>query len=66
MMHGRYDLSATLWWRGERYYDPKGYQTELSVWSRREGPDGAEGVAMWIKHFDDLWKLGSTPQWRRQ
>ncbi len=65
-MHGRYDLSATLWWRGEPYYDPKGYQTELSVWSRREGPDGAEGVAMWIKHFDDLWKLGSTPQWRRQ
>ncbi|MFF2504899.1 hypothetical protein ACFVTY_16195 [Streptomyces sp. NPDC058067] len=67
VMHGLYDLSATLPWRGERYYDPKGYQTELSVWSLRGGTvPSAEAVAMWTKHFNDLWKLGSTPPWRRQ
>ncbi|WP_405480169.1 hypothetical protein [Streptomyces sp. NBC_00009] len=65
VMHGLYDVSVTMRWRGENYYDPKGYQTELSVWSLREGTAVAEeSVAMWTKHFNDLWKLGSTPRWR--
>ncbi|WP_329434694.1 hypothetical protein OG564_25060 [Streptomyces sp. NBC_01280] len=66
VLHGLYDVSVTMRWRGERYYDPKGFQTDLSVWSLREGTDGAEGVVMWTKHFNDLWALAAVPPWRRQ
>ncbi|MEU3197919.1 hypothetical protein [Streptomyces sp. NPDC006996] len=67
VLHGLYDVSARmrLQHMGPEYYDPKGYKTDLNVWSR-EGTAAAEAaVSMWIKHFDDLWVLASTPRWRR-
>jgi hypothetical protein len=67
VLHGLYDVSARmrLQHMGPEYYDPKGYKTDLNVWSR-EGTAAAEtAVSMWIKHFDDLWTLASVPRWRR-
>ncbi|MCT7351671.1 hypothetical protein N4P33_05730 [Streptomyces sp. 15-116A] len=67
VLHGLYDVSARmrLQHRGPEYYDPKGYRTDLNVWSR-EGTAAAEAaVATWIKHFDDLWDLATEPPWQR-
>lgn len=67
VLHGLYDISARmrLQHMGPEYYDPKGYKTDLNVWSR-EGTAAAEAaVATWIKHFDDLWTVASVPRWRR-
>lgn len=67
VLHGLYDVSARMRLRhmGPEYYDPKGYKTDLNVWSR-EGTAAAEAaVATWIKHFDDLWTVASVPRWRR-
>ncbi|MEU3515431.1 hypothetical protein ABZ770_09140 [Streptomyces sp. NPDC006654] len=65
VLHGLYDLSVRmrLHDRGDEYYDPKGYRTDLNVWSR----DGAAGaaVATWTQHFDDLWLLAKRPPWRQ-
>ncbi|WP_167391712.1 hypothetical protein [Streptomyces humi] len=36
-------------------HDPKGYRTDLNVWSRDGAAEAA--VVTWIKHFDDLWFL---------
>ncbi len=65
VLHGLYDLSVRmrLHHLGDEYYDPKGYRTDLNVWSR-EGVAGA-AVATWTKHFDDLWNLAKLPQWRQ-
>jgi hypothetical protein len=66
VLHGLYDLSTRmrLDHQGPEYYDPKGYSTDLNVWSR-EGTAAAEtAVSTWIKHFDDLWELATVPQWR--
>ncbi|MFE7166880.1 hypothetical protein [Streptomyces sp. NPDC057616] len=66
VLHGLYDLSARMHYMGNEYFDPKGYRTELNVWSQ-EGTAAAEAaVATWNKHFDDLWDLAPAPQWRRQ
>jgi len=67
VLHGLYDLSARMRLNhlGPEFYDPKGYRTDLNVWSR-EGTAAAEAaVATWIKHFDDLWDLAVEPPWRR-
>ncbi|MGW0818959.1 hypothetical protein ACWD00_38140 [Streptomyces viridiviolaceus] len=67
VLHGLYDLSARmrLQHMGPEYFDPKGYRTDLNVWSR-EGTAAAEAaVSTWIKHFDDLWELAEIPSWRR-
>ncbi|MGW1958285.1 hypothetical protein ACWCPI_36990 [Streptomyces sp. NPDC001920] len=65
VLHGLYDLSVRMHHRGEVFFDPKGYRTDLNVW-HREGTAAAEAaVSTWIKHFDDLWELATVPQWRR-
>ncbi len=66
VLHGLYDVSARkrLEHMGPEYYDPKGYTTELNVWSQ-EGATAAEAVSMWVKHFDELWALSSVPNWGR-
>ncbi|MGW5634942.1 hypothetical protein [Streptomyces sp. NPDC003832] len=66
VLHGLYDLSARmrLHHLGDEYYDPKGFRTDLNVWSR-EGTAAAEAaVSVWNKHFDDLWSLAKQPAWR--
>ncbi|MGV9994111.1 hypothetical protein [Streptomyces sp. NPDC003374] len=68
VLHGLYDLSARmrLEHMGPEFYDPKGFKTDLNVWSR-EGTAAAEAaVATWNKHFDDLWTLAATPPWRHR
>ncbi|MGX4691307.1 hypothetical protein [Streptomyces sp. JNUCC 63] len=68
VLHGLYDLSARmrLQHMGPEFYDPKGFRTDLNVWSR-EGTAAAEtAVSTWNKHFDDLWNLATLPPWRRQ
>ncbi|MET8248511.1 hypothetical protein ABZV31_31435 [Streptomyces sp. NPDC005202] len=68
VLHGLYDLSARmrLQHRGPEFYDPKGFNTDLNVWSR-EGTAAAEAaVSTWNKHFDDLWALAKVPPWRQQ
>lgn len=67
VLHGLYDLSVRTRVEdsGPEYYDPKGYRTELNVWSREGTPAADVAVATWIKHFDDLWSLATVAQWRR-
>ncbi|WP_031479074.1 hypothetical protein [Streptomyces bicolor] len=65
VLHGLYDLSVRMHHRGEEYYDPKGYRTDLNVWSREGTAAADQAVSTWIKHFDDLWELALIPQWRR-
>ncbi|WP_237519805.1 hypothetical protein [Streptomyces sp. HUCO-GS316] len=68
VLHGLYDVSARmrLHHLGDEYYDPKGYRTDLNVWSR-EGTAAAEAaVSTWNKHFNDLWALAKRPGWRQQ
>ncbi|WP_199924567.1 hypothetical protein [Streptomyces sp. WM6386] len=68
VLHGLYDLSARmrLHHMGDEYYDPKGYRTDLNVWSREGTAAAEETVATWNKHFDDLWALAKRPAWRRE
>ncbi len=68
VLHGLYDLSVRmrLEHMGPEFYDPKGFRTDLNVWSR-EGTAAAEAaVSTWNKHFDDLWTLARTPPWRQR
>lgn len=67
VLHGLYDVVARTMGFGTEpeYYDPKGYRTELNVWSRKDGDDAKAAVATWNKHFDDLWGLAEKPPWHR-
>ncbi|AKJ12326.1 hypothetical protein ABB07_20520 [Streptomyces incarnatus] len=67
VLHGLYDLSARmrLHQMGDEYYDPKGYRTDLNVWSRKGSAAAEAAVSTWIKHFDCLWALAGRPSWRR-
>ncbi|MEU5097741.1 hypothetical protein [Streptomyces sp. NPDC020996] len=67
VLHGLYDVVARTRGYGTEpdYYDPKGYRTDLNMWSRRDGEDSKAAVATWSKHFDDLWGLAAKPPWRR-
>lgn len=67
VLHGLYNVSARSMLRsgGPEFYDPKGYRTDLSVWSRGAGDDARAIVATWSKHLDDLWNLSLQPSWRR-
>ncbi|TGB12722.1 hypothetical protein E2651_11460 [Streptomyces sp. MZ04] len=67
-MHGLYNVVATMPLRNPdcEVYDPKGYNTDLSVRSRKEGTAAAEtAVATQISHFEGVWKLAATPSWRQ-
>lgn len=66
VLHGLYDLSARMHYMGNEYFDPKGYRTDLNVWSPEGTAAAEEAVNTWNKHFDDLWNLATVPQWRRQ
>ncbi|MDH6218517.1 hypothetical protein [Streptomyces pseudovenezuelae] len=67
VLQGLYDLSARtrLIHMGPEFYDPKGYRTDLNVWSREGTAAAGEAVTIWNKHFDDLWALAKVPEWRR-
>lgn len=67
VLHGLYDVVArTMGFSTEpEYYDPKGYRTDLNVWSRKDDDDSKVAVATWNKHFEDLWRLASVPPWHR-
>ncbi|MFF4254045.1 hypothetical protein ACFY1L_22850 [Streptomyces sp. NPDC001663] len=67
VLHGLYDLVARTMGLGAQpeYYDPKGYRTDLNVWSREDSDDAKAAVATWNKHFDDLWGLADKPPWHR-
>ena len=67
VLHGLYNVAARTMLRpaSPEFYDPQGYRTELSVWSRGTGDDARAVVATWNQHFDDLWKLSMEPSWRR-
>ncbi|MCL8014984.1 hypothetical protein [Streptomyces sp. AS02] len=67
VLHGLYDMAARTMGFGPEpeYYDPKGYRTDLNVWSREDSDDAKAAVATWNKHFDDLWGLAERPPWHR-
>ncbi|MEV2254745.1 hypothetical protein AB0I94_29940 [Streptomyces sp. NPDC050147] len=64
---GLYDVVATMSLLDPdcEVYDPKGYNTDLAVRSRKEGTAAAEtAVATQISHFEGVWRLAATPSWR--
>ncbi|MET9777384.1 hypothetical protein ABZ023_24450 [Streptomyces sp. NPDC006367] len=65
VLHGLYDVTARTVLRnsGPEFYDPKGYRTDLMVWSREGGDDAKVALTTWNKHFDSLWGLASVPPW---
>jgi hypothetical protein len=67
VLHGLYDVVARtmLSSTDPEFYDPKGYRTDLNVWSREGSDDAKTAVATWNKHFDDLWTLAAKPSWRQ-
>ncbi|MGR6971267.1 hypothetical protein ACU639_16980 [Streptomyces cynarae] len=67
VLHGLYDVAARTLLRssGPEYYDPKGYRTDLNVWSREGSEDSKAVVATWNRHFDALWSLAAKPGWRQ-
>ncbi|MFC9671997.1 hypothetical protein ACFWN5_17635 [Streptomyces sp. NPDC058430] len=67
VLHGLYDVMArtVLNSSDPEFYDPKGYNTDLNVWTREGGSADDTAIATWIKHFDDLWSLAAAPAWRR-
>ncbi|WP_405955927.1 hypothetical protein [Streptomyces phaeochromogenes] len=67
VLHGLYNVAARmrLHHLDQEFYDPKGYSTDLSVWSKAGSASAEVAVTMWTKHFDDLWNLAAVPYWRR-
>ncbi|MFJ9180936.1 hypothetical protein [Streptomyces sp. NPDC102360] len=67
VLHGLYDLSSRMSIEGPEYYDPKGYDTDLTVLAAERRPEDEPAVGQWVKHFDDLWELvAQVPEWRRR
>ncbi len=68
VLHGLYDLSARmrLEHMGPEFYDPKGFKTDLNVWSGKGASAAEAAVSTWNKHFDDLWALADVPPWRQR
>ena len=67
VLHGLYNVAARMRLNhlDPEFYDPKGYSTDLNVWSR-EGTAAADvAISTWNKHFDDLWNLAAIPDWRQ-
>jgi uncharacterized membrane protein len=67
VLHGLYDVAARTVGYGSdpEYYDPKGYLTDLNVWSMEETDHVKAAVATWNRHFDALWLLAVRPAWPR-
>ncbi|MFI1048477.1 hypothetical protein [Streptomyces griseoruber] len=66
VLHGLYDVMARTVLRGAapEYYDPKGYRTDLNVWSLEGAEDSKALIATWNRHLDNLWSLAAAPPWR--
>ncbi|WP_416976263.1 hypothetical protein [Streptomyces sp. T028] len=66
VLHGLYDVMARTVPRGAapEYYDPKGYGTDLNVWSLEAAEDSKALIATWNRHLDNLWRLAAPPPWR--
>ncbi|MFC4505553.1 MULTISPECIES: hypothetical protein [Streptomyces] len=66
VLHGLYDVIARTVLRGAapEYYDPKGYRTDLNVWSLEGSEDSKALIATWNRHLDNLWTLAAPPPWR--
>ncbi|WP_438303587.1 hypothetical protein ACSHXN_22325 [Streptomyces sp. HUAS TT11] len=67
VLHGLYDVAARTMLRSTdpEFYDPKGYRTDLNVWSQESGDEARTVITTWNKHFDDLWTLAANPSWRQ-
>lgn len=67
VLHGLYDLAARTIESssGPEYYDPKGYQTDLTFWSSDGTDEAKTALATWNKHFDDLWDLAERSHWHQ-
>jgi hypothetical protein len=67
VLHGLYDLAARTIESssGPEYYDPKGYQTDLTFWSSDGTDETKAALATWNKHFDDLWDLAERSRWHQ-
>ncbi|WP_330349073.1 hypothetical protein [Streptomyces sp. NBC_00582] len=66
VLHGLYDVTARTGLRGAapEYDDPKGYRTDLNVWSLEGSEDSKALIATWNRHPDNLWSLAASPPWR--
>ncbi|WP_307813595.1 hypothetical protein [Streptomyces sp. N35] len=67
VLHGLYDVEARMRTPNpdRLVYDPKGYNTDLYVWSSKAGTaTEVRAVAQWVKHFEGRWKLAASPSWR--
>ncbi|WP_420034804.1 hypothetical protein ACN2WE_22215 [Streptomyces sp. cg28] len=66
VLHGLYNVSTRMPFSDSEYYDPKGFDTDLTVLAGDHGTQDEAAIAMWVKHFDDLWRLvAEEPAWRR-
>ncbi|WP_430377800.1 hypothetical protein [Streptomyces sp. B1-3] len=67
VLHGLYDLAARTIESssGPEYFDPKGYQTDLTFWSSDGTSEAKTALATWNKHFDDLWDLAERSHWHQ-
>ncbi|MFP3991601.1 hypothetical protein U9R90_29865 [Streptomyces sp. E11-3] len=66
VLHGLYNVEARMRLQNpdREVFDPKGYDTDLHVWSRKEATAAAEtAVATWIRHFDGRWRKATLPSW---
>ncbi|MET9515327.1 hypothetical protein [Streptomyces sp. NPDC002994] len=70
VFHGLYDVTARQRHQGQdrqdrELYDPEGYGTDLTVWSRKDGTETTRvAIDTWVKHFQGLWLLAAQPSWR--
>ncbi|WP_329120593.1 hypothetical protein [Streptomyces sp. NBC_01465] len=62
VLHGRYDISARYAHQGQDMYDPKGYNTDLFVWSKKV-PAQVAVVDRWVRDLDGEWRLAARPAW---
>ncbi|MGW7412672.1 hypothetical protein [Streptomyces sp. NPDC054863] len=63
VLHGLYDVTTRQRHHelGREIYDPKGFDTNLHVRSRKEGTvEAEETVDHWVKHFDGMWRLAEV------
>nr|WP_308801138.1 hypothetical protein [Streptomyces polyasparticus] len=67
VLHGLYDVSARMRTSNPDrvVYDPKGYNTELYVWSGKDGTaTDVRAVGQWVRHFEGRWRVAAQPSWR--
>jgi hypothetical protein len=63
VLHGLYDVTTRQRHQQlqREIYDPKGFDTNLHIRSRKEGTtEAVETVEHWVKHFDGMWRLAAV------